>query len=325
MGRHHYPAPQQWFEVGHAEVHPAGVGNSLPQDALKRAQWSWFPHQYFLDTDFPTGWAELSWKPTVFPWGGVGNPATPSWVQFLSFLRLNNAVPTADTLAPRDPSGPWTVELIYGLCHTHPPDVRGSQGHGTWVWGREGEEGKGGRGAGPGVLCYCQPDCHNSSTVASWAGWVMGFHRAVNHFPGSHVLLPVLKRLRFPSRRSDGKLGEGGGGQVLETFSGGIPNRIPLKCDPGREVDAVQLTSGPRCCAGARTNSCIEDSWAISSGHPHWECFLLPGQEGGREAPCARLCSSQVLAGSPDTRTACACTGALARGIHFRHGGVQAP
>lgn len=105
MGRHHYPAPQQWFEVGHAEVHPAGVGNSLPQDALKRAQWSWFPHQYF-----PTGWAELSWKPTVFPWGGVGNPATPSWVQFLSFLRLNNAVPAADTLAPRDPSdhGPWS-------------------------------------------------------------------------------------------------------------------------------------------------------------------------------------------------------------------------
>lgn len=88
--------------------------------------------------------------------------------------------------------------------------------------------------------------CHNSGTVSSWAGWAMGFRGAVNHFPGGCVLLPVLKRLRFPSRRSDGKLGEGGGGQVLETFSGGIPNRIPLKSDPGREVDAVQLTSGPR-------------------------------------------------------------------------------
>jgi len=126
----------------------------------------------------------------------------------------------------------------------------------------------------------------------------MGFRRAVNHFPGGRVLLSVLKRLRFPSRRSDGKLGEGGGGQVLETFSGGIPNRMPLKPDPGREVDAVQLTSGPRC-AGARTNSCIEDSWAISSGRPHWECFLLPRQEGGREAPHARLCRSQMFAGSP--------------------------
>lgn len=73
-----------------------------------------------LDTDFPTGWAEPSWKATVFPWGGVGNPATPSWFQFLSFLRLNNAVPAADTLAPRDP------ELIYGLCHTHP---QMSEGH----------------------------------------------------------------------------------------------------------------------------------------------------------------------------------------------------
>lgn len=73
----------------------------------------------------------------------------------------------------------------------------------------------------------------------------MGFRRAVNHFPGSRVLLPILKRLRFPSSRSDGKLGEGGGGQVLETFSGGIPNHIPLKSDPGREVDVVQLTSGP--------------------------------------------------------------------------------
>lgn len=207
-------------------------------------------------------------------------------------------MPTADTLAPRHPVRPWTVELIYVLCRTSPPDVRGSQGHGTWVWGGEGEEGKGGRGAGPGVLCYRQTGCHNSSTVASWAGWVMGFHRAVNHFPGGRVPLPVLKRLRFPSSRSDGRLGEGGGGQVLETFSGASPNRITLKPDPGREVDAVQLTSGPRC-AGARTNSCIEDSWAISSGHPQWECFLLPRQEGGREAPRARLCSSQMLAGSP--------------------------
>lgn len=109
----------------------------------------------------------------------------------------------------------------------------------------------------------------------------------------------MLKRLRFPSSRSDGKLREGGGGQVLETFIGGIPNRILLKSDPGREVDVVQLTSGPCCCAGARTNSCIEDSWAISSGRPHWECFLLPSQGGGGKAPRARLCSSQMLAGSP--------------------------
>lgn len=205
---------------------------------------------------------------------------------------------TPDTLAPRGPTRQWTMELIYVLSRTSAPDVRGSQGHGTWVGEGEGEEGNGGRRAGAGVLCYHQTGCHNSSTVALWAGWVMGFRRAVNHFPGSRVLLPVLKRLRFPSSRSDGRLGEGGGGQVLETFGGGIPNRIPLKSDPGREVDAVQLTSGPRC-AGARTNSCIEDSWAISSGHPQWECFLLPRQEGGREAPHTRLCSSQMLAGSP--------------------------
>lgn len=138
-----------------------------------------------------------------------------------------------------------TTVLIYVLCRTSAPDVRGSQGHGTWVWRRKGEVNQG-RRPGPGVLCYHQTNCHNSSTVASRGGCVMGFHRAVNHFPGGGVLLPVLKRLRFPSRRSNGKLGEGGGGQVLETFSGGIPNRIPLKSDPGREVDAVQLTSGPR-------------------------------------------------------------------------------
>lgn len=170
------------------------------------------------------------------------------------------------------------------------PDVRGSQavgpGHEEGK-GRKKRKGKGGRGAGPGVLCYHQSGCHNSSTVASCAGWAMGFHRAVNHLPGSHAFPPVLKRLGFLSHRSDGKLGEGGGGQVLEIFSGGIPNRIPLKSDPGWEVDAVQLTSGPRC-ASARTNSCIEDSWAISSGHPHWECFLLPCRQRGREAPCTQ-------------------------------------
>lgn len=39
MGRHHYPAPQRWFEAGHAEVHTArnDVWDSLPRDALKRA------------------------------------------------------------------------------------------------------------------------------------------------------------------------------------------------------------------------------------------------------------------------------------------------
>lgn len=200
-------------------------------------------------------------------------------------------------LAPRGASRPAACsrELIYTPCPMGPLSVRGSQGHGTWQWGGE-EEGRE-RGWHRGPLLSPSRGHHNSSTVASWAGSAMGFRRAVNHLSGGRAFPPVLKRLRFPSRRSDGKLGEGGGGQVLEIFSGGIPNRIPLKSDPGREVDAVQLTSGPRC-AGARTNSCIEDSWAISSGHPHWECFLLPCGEGGRRGgTVCSLCSSQMLAG----------------------------
>lgn len=225
-------------------------------------------------------------------------------------------------LAPRAPARAvaWTMQLICTLCCMSPQMSEGHRamgpGHGEGK-GRKNRKGKGGRGAGPGVLCYHQSGCHNSSTVASWAGWAMGFHRAVNHLSGSHAFPPVLKRLGFLSHRSDGKLGEGGGGQVLEIFSGGIPNRIPLKSDPGWEVDAVQLTSGPRC-ASARTNSCIEDSWAISSGHPHWECFLLPCRERGREAPCTQCAAPRCSQPS-------VCAVAFALGIQVRHGRMQKP
>lgn len=158
-------------------------------------------------------------------------------------------VPTPDVLAPRHPATPWCS--FTGFAAQVPPMLEGHGATGPGFGEEKGEKGtreevNQGRRPGPGVLCCHQTNCHNSSTVASRGGCAMGFHRAVNHFPGGGVLLPVLKRLRFPSRRSDGELGEGGGGQVLETFSGGIPNRIPLKSDPGREVDAVQLTSGPR-------------------------------------------------------------------------------
>lgn len=187
--------------------------DSFPWDPLKRAQCPSLPTSYVLHTDLPMGWAEQRFPQGC---GGLGGSSIKFWYQLFWSSGWNSTL----DLSPRAPAraAAWTMQLICMLICMSPQmsETHRAMGPGHEEGkGRKKRKGKGRRGVGPGVLCYHQSSCHNSSTVASWAGWAMGFRRAVNHLSGSHAFPPVLKRLGFLLHRSDGKLREGGGGQVL--------------------------------------------------------------------------------------------------------------